>query len=163
MRDPPRAALGVATLSVVMSGNLVIAFFGRTWIAVVAVGLLMGFGIWGVGFAVYQQLVAGAAYLTAVLVVAIASTGLLLAFRGRVGVTSDGVVITAPLRSRTIRWDDIADVDMVFGRTWVRCRDAEGRVTVLLATSAWHPRTNGRVRRDNKALATLLWAESRPR
>ena len=146
-----------------MSGNLVIAFIGRTWIVVLAVGLLMGFGIWGVGFAVYQELLAGAAYLTAVVVVAIASTGLLLAFRGRVGVTSDGVVITAPFRSRTIRWDDIANVDMVFGRTWVRCRDVEGHVTVLLATSAWHPRTNGRVRRDNEALATLLWTESRSR
>ena len=123
----------------------------------------MGFGIWGIGFAVYQQVLVGAAYMTAVVVVAIASTGLLLGFRRRMNVTSDGMVLTGPFRSRTIRWDDIAVVDMVFRRTWVRCCDSEGRIAVILTAAAWHPRTNGRIRRDNEALATLLWTESRSR
>jgi hypothetical protein len=148
-------------LFAVKSGYLVTAFVGRTWMVVLAVGLLMAFGIWGVGFAVYQQVLTGAAYAMAVVVVGIASTGLLLGFRGRISITSGGVVLTAPFRSRTISWDDIADVDMVFGRTWVRCRDHEGRITILVATSAWHPRTNGGVRRDNEALATSLWTGSR--
>nr|WP_260173964.1 PH domain-containing protein [Nocardioides albus] len=121
----------------------------------------MAFGIWGVGFAAYQQALTGAAYATAVVVGGIASTGLLLGFRGRLRVTSGGVVLVAPFRSRTISWDDIAEVDMVFGRTWVRCRDREGRIKILLATSAWYPRTNRGVRRDNEALATSLWTGSR--
>lgn len=145
------------------SGNLVTAFLGRTWIVVLTAGLLMGFGIWGVGFAVYQQELPAAAYVTTLVVFTIASTGLLLGFRSRLHVTSDGVVLTAPFRNRTIRWVDIVEVDMVFDRTFVRCRDSEGRIAVLLATAAWHPRTNRRIRRDNEALATLLWNESRSR
>lgn len=68
------------------SGDLVHAYVGRTWVAVVVTGLLMGLGIWGIGLAAYRH---------------------------------------------------------------------------TLATSAWHPRLNAWVRRDNEVLATLLWTESR--
>ncbi|GGR40583.1 hypothetical protein GCM10010197_01990 [Nocardioides luteus] len=87
-------------------------------------------------------------------VLTIASTGLRVGFRARAVITSDGLVLAGPVRVQTIRSVDIAEVDMVLNRTWGRCRDSEGRVSNLMAASAWYLRTNGRARRDDEELAT---------
>lgn len=135
---------------------MAIAYVGRTWIAAVAAATVLALAIWGVGLALFRGVVDGPAYGAAIVLAAVISAALLFGNRARLSRTSDGLRLVAPFARRTVPWEDIVDVDVILGGQWVRCRDSEGQISLVLASSAWRPRSNGRVRRDNEDLADSL-------
>lgn len=135
---------------------MAIAYIGRTWIAAVAAAAVLALGIWGVGFALFRGALNGPAYGAAIVLAAVISAALLFGNRVRLSRTPEALHLVGPFGRRTVRWDDIADVDVILGGQWVRCADSDGRISLVLASSAWHPRSSGRVRRDNESLADSL-------
>ncbi|MEU4451000.1 PH domain-containing protein [Nocardioides sp. NPDC023903] len=135
---------------------MAIAYVGRTWIAAGTAAVVLALAIWGVGFALIRGTVNGPAYGAAIVLAAVISAALLFGNRACLSRTAEGLHLVAPFGRRTVRWADIAEVDVILGGQWVRCRDSEGRISLVLASSAWHPRTSGRVRRDNVNLAASL-------
>ncbi|MFJ9389394.1 PH domain-containing protein [Nocardioides sp. NPDC101246] len=142
----------------------VVAFVGRSWAVFMGAGLVWGLLIWTVMFLDFRgalpvplglfmgiHIVAGSAVFGA----------WFLLCRGRLEVRDEGLALSGPLGSRVVPWSDLANVEPSWAWQWVRCRDADGRITLRLTTSRWYPRLQHHIREHNKKLATQLWYSSR--
>lgn len=133
------------------------AYVGRTWFAVTAVIVILGLGTLAAFFAVIQGVISGPVYGVVLVASAVVATALLYGHRARLTPTADGLVVAAPFGRRTLPWAAFSAVDLALDRSFVVCRDRAGKVNLVLASSAWHPRSNGRRRDDNEALAYMLF------
>jgi hypothetical protein len=141
----------------------VVVFVGRSWAVVMGVGLLWGLLIWVVMFLDFRGALPvplGRIMWTNVLVSG-AAFGAWLLLRSRLEVSVEGLTLTGPLGSRVIPWSELAVIEPAWAWQWVRCRDADGRVTLRFTTSKAYPRMQHQVSTDNKELATRLWYASR--
>ncbi|MFD7073808.1 PH domain-containing protein [Nocardioides sp. NPDC059952] len=132
------------------------AYVGRTWIVVTAASVILGLGTLAALFAVVQGVVSGLAYGVVVAVAAVLAAALLYGYRARLTATADGLVVAAPFGRRTVPWAAISDVDLTFDGSFVVCRDEERRICLVMASSAWYPRSSQRRRDDNEALVYML-------
>ncbi|MFE7227663.1 PH domain-containing protein [Nocardioides sp. NPDC057577] len=142
----------------------VVAFGGRSWAIFMGAGMVWGLLIWTVMFLEFRGALPvpmGRVMDINILIGVAVFGGWFLLRRGRLEVRDDGLALSGPLGSRVVPWSDLTVVEPTWAWQWVRCRDADGRVTLRLTTSRWYPRLQHQIREHNKELATRLWYCSR--